>query len=285
MLQDGNLLAGDPFDLGGVRTLAALANFQIEYPPSKQNVQAFADMLGRKPVYGEDIPRLQEVFDAPDGIPGGQVMDAIRASGLLDQIHPRNVFKPYVPNGSVVVIVTGGTLGWMMRRVEELRNRTHDWVTGMVFGLASGTRQCDTMTETGYPLAREYHQITGEYPREGTALQKLLEDAGFAPRMVEAPNLEQQVRLLLDRSPMTANATIYAPTNANATWVPLRIRRVIRESYGSFDEDGTQFVFSQDGVALAGSPEQARDTANYQRPLTVLPAIGRTVEELFLLQQ
>lgn len=285
MLQDGNLMAGNPFDLGGVRTLAALADFQIEHPPTRQNVKAFADMLGRKPVYGEDIPRLQEVFAAPDGIPSGQVMDAIQASGLLDQIQPRNVFKPYAPNGSVVVIVTGGTLGWMMRRVEELRNRTHDWVTGIVFGLASNTRQCDTATETTYPIAQEYHQKTGEYPREGATLQKLLEDAGFAPHMVEAPNLEEQVRLLLNRAPMTANATIYVPTNANATWVPLRIRRVIRELYGSFDEDGTQFVFSQDDMALAGTPEQVQDTANYQRPLTVLPTIGRTVEEFFLLQQ
>jgi hypothetical protein len=284
MLQDGSLLASGPYDLPGVRTLAALGNFKLENPPTRENVKAFADMLGRKPVYGEDIPRLQEIYDAPDGIPGEQVMSSLHASGTLDEFGPRNIIGPTEPSGSVIVCVSGATINWMPRRVNELLRRSQGWQIAKVYGLASDTRRCDSPTEKILPWAIEHFEQYGKYPFEHKILQRLLEEAGFAPTIVTAPTLEDQVPEMLRLSPEIANGVIYLPTNANATWVPLRFRRAVRKMYGSFDQRGEQFIFSQDGVSLAHTADQAKDTANHQRPLTVLPNIGRTVEELFLLQ-
>lgn len=283
VLQNDSLRAQAAFDLGGVRTLAQMCGVSLSDEATTESVQELFAIWGSEKEFIENSPTIAEALKL-DGstIPSEQALNALLATGTLDAIPMRSVRGAGKPNGPAVIIFTGGVANWMERRVREAeRHIDFNFEPAAVF-LVAGNRVCQKDTEVTNHFVVKYHEVHGRYPTEAELLPIIVRNITGWEREVEFNDLNQadQIRQLITNKPELAHGNIYVPTNANATFVALQIRRVIREQYGSFDEDGQQFWFSQDGFALATSPEQAADTAHYQRPLTVFSGLVRLLNEL-----
>jgi hypothetical protein len=221
-----------------------------------------------------------------ESVPNRTILNLLEDTGTLEMVPMRTVQGPHQPPGQVTAILTGATANWMVRRVQELRwQMDGDLKVCRVIALASN-RLCGSDTELGNQFVQDFVQEYGTVPTERQLLNRIIHDhLNCWPEVqVTADGLEQQVRKLAQVVPDLGDIQIYVPTNANATFIPLAIRRVLKEEYGEDFDAVPQFWFSQYSFPLARMPEEAADTARYQRPLTVFSGLVRLLNELHKLK-
>lgn len=287
MLADKSLLAHDAYDLPGVRTLAGMCGIKLGGQSSQQEIQKkLFPLWGTERAFIENVPALAESLSPAGSIPGPQVQNALLATGTLDAIPMRTVRKVSRPDGPVVFVFTGGVANWMQRRVEEGMRQIEAGVTPAAVYLLAGDRACDKDSELSNPYVRAFKAGRGRLPTEAELLPFMVKEITGYEREVKYNALTQleQFGAMAAELKELAHAGIYVPVNANATYIALQARRAIRDAWPSFDADGNQFWLSQDGFPLAGTEEQAADTTNYQRPLTVFSGLVRLINELHLLR-
>jgi hypothetical protein len=289
MLQSGNLMELDPYGLEGVRDLADMCGIPLSDEASSAEVQEkLFPVWGTERAFTENAPKVAAALKL-DGqaVPSQEALSALRATRTLDRIPTRNYRDGFGPTGSVILVSRGAVANWMERGVREGQRGVDFGLQPAAVFLIASNRLCDKPdSEVENPFVRVFHEQNGRYPSEAELLPIIVRHVTGYERRVEvnAPSQADQVKQLIELHPEIANGRVYIPTNANATYVPLQIRRVIREQYGSFDGDSSQFWFSQDWFPLATTPEEAANPYQYQRPLTVFSGLVRLINELCLLQ-
>lgn len=288
LLHDGSLMAGDAYDLEGLRTLAAMCGVKLGASSDHQQIQQeLFPLWGKEKPFIDNVQGIADALGLEGSIPSGQAIDALLSTGTLDEIRMRNIHAQEVPTGAVTIILTGAVANWMERRVLEAKRYIDNGLVVAGVYLIAGDRICSKDTEVSNPYVGQFHANENRYPTEAELLPIIVADILGYERQVDHNHLDQaeQIRMLIQEKKELAQGIIYGPFNANATYAALQMRRVIREVFPGFDADGSQFYFSQDGFAIAMTEEQATDTRNHQRPLTVFPALVRLVNELHLLKQ
>lgn len=280
----GSFVGLDPYELPVVRHLAERTGAPMGDNPSAANIQELFGVWGTKAAFAQNAPTLAQTLQL-DGskIPDLEVLDMLEETGTLDGFDIRNLQSFVEPKGSLVAIATGATVRWMEYRVKQivdLANR--GFAIDKVYAVASDERRCSEDSELEHPVVESLIS-GGELPWEYEVLEKLLREAQFPAEFVTGKSLEVNVATLMARHPELAHARIYVPTNGNATYIPLAVRRFIRKAEPSFDGGYDQFWLSQKGIPLARTPQQAADTRFYQRPLTVFSGLIRLMSELYLL--
>lgn len=281
-LQYGNIKDLNPYLIGGVRMLAKLCGVTLGDHPSATEIHN-----GLFPAWGNE--RAVAAALRLDGvIPSQQVMRELKLNGMLNAIPVRNYIEPKMPAGSASVIIRGASANRMVRIAQEAgRQIEYGLQPAGIYLVADGTRACDQDDEVNNPFVQTYHEQHGHYPTETELLPIIVKATMGVKRGIvdlDATSTTEQIKHLVVDRPALVQGSVYVPTVANATSESLEIRRTIRESWPSFDQDGSQFFFSQDGISLASTPEQAADAANYERPLAVFCELVRLVHELYLLQ-
>lgn len=278
----------EPYDIPGVRRLAQMCGIALSREASYGEVQErLFPIWGTERAFVENAPMVARALRL-DGhtVPSREVLHALQETGTLDRIPLRNYRGKQGPTGSVAVIHRGAVANWMERSVREGKSviELHGLQVATT-RLVASERLCDTGSEVDNFFVKLFHDGHNRYPTEDELLPQIVfHVTGLDSLKVVAPSQTEQVQSLIALSPALAHGGIYVPTNANATYVPLQIRRVIREQFGGFDEYGDQFWFSQDSLPLATTPEEAANPATYQRPLTVFSGLVRLINELCLLQ-
>lgn len=281
----GSFTTLHPYDIPGVRRLAAISGVSLRINPSPEKLQQLFGVWGSQTAFIENAPEVARALQL-DGanIPNEEVLDLLEGTGSQDGFNIRTLRDYVPPSGSLVAIATGATARWMEYRVKllvDLANSGH--VIDKVFAVASDQRPCNLDSEVNHPAVQALTE-NGQPPVESDVLKKLLLDAQFTAEFVTGKNLEPNVAELMARHPELAHARICLPTNGNATYIPLAFRRFVRQAQPSFDDRFDQFWLVQRGIPLARTSEQAEDTMNYQRPLTAFSGLVRLMNELYLLQ-
>jgi hypothetical protein len=289
VLADSNLMEVEPYDVEGVRDLALMCGISLSEEASSAEVQEkLFPVWGAEKAFIENAPKVAAALKL-DGevIPSEEALTALRATETLYRWPLRNIRGVEAPAGSVIIIDRGAVANWMERGVlEGEHDREQFGLQIAARFLIASDRVCDKDSEADNQYDKSFKSKQGRCPREDELLPVIVKAVTGYEREVDvvAPNRAVQTKQLVELHPEIANGRVLISTNANATYVPLQIRRVIRELFGSFDENGDQFWFSQDAFPLATTPEQAADPYHYQRPLTVFSGLVRLINELCLLQ-
>ncbi|HVS79186.1 MAG TPA: hypothetical protein VHD84_02775 [Candidatus Saccharimonadales bacterium] len=288
-LSDANLMEIEPYDIDGVRPLAKMCGIELSREASSAEVQQkLFPVWGTETAFIENAPTVAAALKLEAGvIPDAEALYALKATGILDRIPLRNYKDTTPPAGSVIFVYRGAVANWMERGAREGDHSvTAHRLQPAATLLIASERFCQKDSELNNFYVKQFRSRHGRYPTEADLLPVIVKHFTGQEREVEVvePNQAEQIRQLIKLHPEIASGRVYIPTNAVATYVPLQIRRVIREQFGSFDEKGDQFWFSQDGFRLATRPTDAENTAVYQRPLTAFSGLVRLVNELCLLQ-
>ncbi len=289
---EGSLYSNPFYVCPALKTLLRLTGFTPpEIPDADFIREVDAKWRGGAVVYADAMDSIKTmltgadpaaVFGPDEPIP--TLNELLVDTGTLRQMEIRTVRGPAIPDGTVSVIVTGGTTNWMQRRVAELKRqlRKHVIRVEMIFAFA-GERVCDTDTDLANPLVNQWRDERGRYPREYELLEYILRQEGFE-RIVVIPGgrvdldiesffAQPQWRELLQHP-------VYMPINANALDRVLAVRYALRMVRSDFDGADPQFFFSVDGFPLASTPEEEADPAHFQRPATMFPALSKLIYEL-----
>ena len=271
--------------------LAAMCGMPLTRPTDDEVKQLF-DLWGNQREFEKNMPQIAAALKL-DGreVPDEQVLNLLEATETLNRIAFRRVKGTDTPTnvGPVIVLFNGATVPWMERRLAELDRQAESGLQVVyLIALVDSNRVCQLETEVINPRVMAYHQKHGHYPTEEDMMESVLQNSlsGLPYNIISSTGgLEGNVAAFATQYFEMEAVDIYVPTNANATYVPLAVRRVLRQSWPRFDVRRDQFWFSQDGFPLARTPEQAADPANYQRPMTVFSGLVRLVSELHKLNR
>jgi hypothetical protein len=273
-----------PYGLPRVRTLARLSGVSLGNNPTPSKIQQLFEVWGSQTAFIQNAPAVAQALSLEGSVlPNEEVLNLLDETGTLDEFGPRTLRNFVTPTGSLIAIVTGATVRWMEYRVKQVvALRNSGYAIDKVFAVASDERRCKQDSEVIHPVVQLLTKDE-QPPLEYEALEKLLRNAQLPATFVVGPSLEANIGRLVDMDHNLAHARLYVPTNGNATYIPLAVRRFIRAAEPSFDDRFDQFWFSQRAVTLARTPEQAADPLHYQRPLTVFSGLVRLIYELYLL--
>lgn len=198
----------------------------------------------------------------------------------------RSVYGPVraTSGNPVTVILTGGTVNWMTRRVAELVRMMNQGLQVNQIIALGGDRICDGKPELTHPAVIDFHNTNGHYANERELMGQLAGRLGDVQMPVLTGNLEAQVLALLQLMPELASGPIYVPTNTVSQ--ALQVRRVIQSDNSDFDTNPTapDITFSQDSFPLARTELERGDPANFQNIFTLPSAWIRLIDELLRLQ-
>lgn len=286
--------------IGHVDELAKCSGIVLEEAPTPEQIDMLFGEWGTEKVFGKNVPKVMQTWRlGDDGLPIREIQTTLElAMNTHGGQGVRTVdAQSFIRCNPVVdVIITGGVANWMERRVNELRKQIegrhgrYGLRTRSVYMLVSN-RVCDTATETGNRYVQAYHKMHKRYPTERELLQYLLWTRcriRIKPANVfVAASLEEQVRIFAKKMKRRSGWKYYVPTNLNAEFVPLLVRRVLCEVWGQeFDSRrGRRFWFSYSKFPIARTPEELADSANYQNPFTIPSGLARLIKELYLLHQ
>ncbi len=282
-LATANWTTGDPFDrIPNLRQLAELAAFALPDTADAETIQHLFQVWGTEAKFEENAPGVAGKLKLTESdVPDREILELMEGTGTFEPFGLRTVFGPtaYGLSGEIDVIMTGRATNWMVKIVEELDNKVKEGMNiRRIYAIASD-RPCTLSTEVHHPLITGLTSAFGRTPNEREVLKYLLrrysqvelhtlEGIDGKPQSLEAIFMK-----LLAETPSFGEVPVYAPTNGNATYVPLDLLRFILEMNPRFDR--SQFVFSQAGVVLARTREQVQNRAEYQHPLTAFSGIVR----------
>lgn len=284
-------------DTPNLRAIAAYLGIPLSENPTEEEIQEqLFGKLGKGKVYGDNAERLADTLGTSlEGNLDDEFLDLLEGSGLLNELPVRSVHGQDDPAGPVHVIIAGGTVNWMRRRVRLLSNLRDCGVVRVAEVIPiAGPRLCDTATEKDLPFVRGLMEGEDDYPTESQVLYAMLQQCGFAQSMRWdrdndpnfSPDLDVNVTAFAQSYARLRRLDILLITNAAALNQALQVRRLVRGVYPDFDRpDDPQFFFAQDGFRLARTPDQAKNTVRYQRPRTFLSCFPRLTHELYLLSQ
>jgi hypothetical protein len=161
---------------------------------------------------------------------------------------------------------------------------------GKIYGLG-GPRLTKDAAGAPNPYISWFKELIGLEPSELHSLTLIYRDL-FSKRFdgitTGSDNLDDLVVKFATDHTELAGSCIYVPLNAAAADKAVQIRGKLREVWGSQfdgDADSPQFYFSVDGFRVARNPEDAKNPARWQRPLTFASAIPRYVNMFHQLSQ
>ena len=273
----------------GLRKLAEATGLKLSRTPNANEIQQLFKIWGSEKAFIENAPAVAEALQL-DGftVPDRKILDLLWGTETLEEFPIRSVrgkLKGGLGKRTFIVVITAGTANWTKRRVQglDLYYNGENFGIARVYALAS-ERSCTLDTEVDNILVKRLGGVFGRPPTEAELLGTYLDAADLAHEMIVGGSLEEQVTKLVEAQPSITEMPLLVPTNANATYVPLAIRRFLKQADPRFDYGRDQFWFFQDEFPLAMTPEEAGDTDNYQRPLTVLSGLVRLVNELYQLK-
>lgn len=277
----------------GLRKLAEASGLKLGQTPNAAEIQRLYQLWGSETAFIEGAPAVAAALKL-DGstVPDEEILDLLQNTETLYELPIRSVRGKLMggfKNRRFTVIVSAGTANWTKRRVRLLRDywQGENFGIDRVFALASD-RPCTLGTEVNNQVVKLLGGSLGlgRVPTETDVLLTYLAAAELDFELFTGKLLEDQFAALLAAYPDIAQGDVLMLTNANATYVALAGRRFIKEEAPTFDRNPRkpQFFFTQDEFELARTSEQAADTDNYQRPLTVFSGLVRLVNELFQLK-
>ncbi len=283
-------LRRNPYDLiPGLRDLAKASGIKLGPSPNDTEIQMLFDVWGSERAFVENVPVVAAALKL-DGmaVPDQAVLDLLMITETLYELAIRSArgkHKGSFSHKRFTVVVPTGTANWTKRRVHHLLAYYlgENFGIDCVFALAS-ERLCTLDTEVNNQLVKALSGNLGRPPTEAELLSTYLAAADFNHELIVGGSVEEQVAKLVAVHPDITKSEVLVVTNANATYVPLAVRRFIKQVDPAFDRTRTQFWFTQDDFELARTPEEAADTDNYQRPLTVFSGLVRLVNELYQLR-
>jgi len=282
MLPDGSLIGCNPYEaLPQIRVICGELGIELGSEPTPDEIQMLFATLGKGKVYGANAEQIAIGDEIYQNL---VILNAI--DEMLTGFGPRSVHKAARPVGSVVVLGTGATANWMVRRAIEGRQRGgYGFETGKVF-LVGGNRPMEDKAGPPNPFILEYmEENEGQLPIEWQILARIWHDhfGRWHDDLVhDSDDLDANVVALAEKYPGLADAVIYVPLNAAAVDKAFQVRAMLRSVFPDFDSNpqDPQFYFSSDRFSVASSPEEAKKPAVYQRPTTFLSAIPRYVKQL-----
>jgi hypothetical protein len=295
MLPAGSLYKQHPYELANLRQICRIIGIELSQDPVAEEIQSeLFGKLGKGKAFIENANALPEHLGLTR-LQYDLLCDLLWMSGILDEVPPRTVYGDDVPEQEVMVLITSATYAWMLRRVLHLcRLRDLGLVKINKVYAVCGSRPCSLDTERDLPDVKE--RVTKDeetqediYPTEGEMLQVLLRRYGFSLAEYQifegGRNLDDNVVAFANSHLELWPENIFVVTNAAANSLELQVRRLLRSVCDDFDGDpaAPQFSFAQDGFPLMRDEDGDPRTA--QRPKTLLSAVPRLVNELYLLNQ
>jgi hypothetical protein len=284
MLPSGSLVGCNPYEMWPqIRVICDSLGIELGSKPTPEEIQRLFSTLGKGKVYGANAEELaigDEIYSNPT------VIQSIEE--MLAAVEPRSVHRDARPRGAVVVLGTGATANWMVRRAREAYSHLFGARGGMDLGklfLVGGNRLMEDKAGPPNPFILEYmEENEGQPPLEWQVLVRIWHSAfGHWPDDIvhESDDLDKNIVALARKHPELAGATIYAPFNAAAVDKAIQTRAKLREVFPEFDSgpEKPQFIFSSDSFPVAYDPEHGAAPASYQRPKTFLSAIPRYVKQ------
>lgn len=273
-----------------VRELLELTGLTLPEQPTHEDMQHVFAVWGKQAAFAANAPGVAAALSL-DGttLPSDEVLDLLVGTGLLDSVELRNI-RGITQDGygaAVDVILSGKVANWMQECIEELCLQVNDGtITVRRIHALGGGRVCNLDSEVNNPAVVAWQAQHGGLPTEIELQKFLLKQTGLADKVTPHDggelNLEMQVARLA-ASATLSDLPIYVPANGGAGHIPLKVRRVLRDSLPGFDEDGSGFWYSQSGKGLARTPAEAADPKNHQRPLTFFSELARYLWEIWLL--
>jgi hypothetical protein len=284
MLPTGSLIGRNPYEVWPqIRVICDSLGIEIGDVPTSDEIQTLFSTLGKGKVYGANAEELA----IGDEIYGNATV--IRSiEEMLTAIEPRSVHRDAGPKGPVIVLGTGATANWMVRRAREAYFHLKGVRGGMELGkifLVGGNRPMEDKAGPPNPFILEYmEESDGLLPVEWQLLARIWHSVfgrWHDDVVHESDDLDANIVVLAEKHPELAEATIYSPFNAAAVDKAVQTRAKLREVFPDFDSDpdNPQFIFSSDSFPVACDEDQAATPASYQRPTTFLSAIPRYVKQ------
>ncbi|HVX58401.1 MAG TPA: hypothetical protein VG964_01560 [Candidatus Saccharimonadales bacterium] len=282
MLPDGSLIGRNPYEMfPQISVICRELRIELGDEPTEDEIQMLFDTLGKGKVYGENAEQL-EIDD--------KIYDNLVIINGIDEMligfAPRSVHGADGPTSPVVVLGTGATANWMVRRAAEAQHRSNLGLEFTDIYLVGGNRPMEDKAGPPNVFVLEYmEENEGQLPTEWQVLVNIWHHrfGQWHEDVVHDSNdLDANIVALAQKYPHLATAKIYAPFNAAAVDKAIQVRAQLKSVFPAFDSnpEDPQFFFSSDSFPVATSTDEASRTAVYQRPKTFLSAIPRYVKQL-----
>jgi hypothetical protein len=226
-------------------------------PSSEELQEAFAKVANAK-VFAQSVESFVAAVKAERGDDydvANELEHINKKLGTMEPVPFRSMFFQEDPASfDGVAILPAGTVSWMHLRWDQLKLHQQAGARFEYIIVLGSSRRCSAPADRKHPFIRE-NFAEGEEPTERQLLKLWINGtSGRNPQYLFPPipegengkplSLQQQLEYLMKSEPpyakLLTERRLYVPTNQNALYMPLHVRRVLQRNDIYFSQSGAR---------------------------------------------